>query len=324
MPTQTTLSLPGNIYSYYHKMLLNSVEKQLRFWGLGTKRIHPKGFGKDSFVLKYGHILPKTTPLSEGITPTSTAIASNKYTITLKQYGDYVPISDFLTFTAIDPVLENVTKKIAYSCALSIDSVIRDHLLATATANIQWVGAGNAADNDITAGEVFTAQDSLKAIRLLRGTDAQPLDDGYYAWVMHPYNSIDVMGDTSAGGFIELNKYVQGLADGPLNGEVGKVYGARIIDSSNITAVANAGAVNVYRTFMVAQEAYVVTTFDKEYMKLIVKQAGSAGTADPLEQIATVGYKAQFGVQYVGGTFTNANGASPDLVIQIRGASSAG
>lgn len=323
MPTQTTLTLPGHLWSYYHKTLLVSVEKQLRFWGLGKKLIHPKGYGKESYALKFGHVNPVTTPLSEGVTPTSSSIASNKYTITMNQYGQYVPISDFLEFTAIDPVLKDVANKLAYAASRTIDTVIRDHLLANTT-NIQYVGAGNTVDNDITAGETFTAQDALKGVRYFRGNDAPSWDDGYYAWVVHPYNSVDIMGDTSAGGFIELNKYVQGLANGPLNGEVGKVYGARIVDSSNINAVANAGTINVYRTFLIAQDAYLVTTFDKEYMKLIIKQAGSAGTADPLEQIATAGYKAQFGVQYVGGTFTNANGASPDLVVQIRGASSAG
>jgi N4-gp56 family major capsid protein len=132
------------------------------------------------------------------------------------------------------------------------------------------------------------------------------------------------MSDTSAGGFIELNKYVQGMADKVMKGEIGKCYGARVVESSNISAVANSGPVNVYRTFVMAKDAIAMTKFNKDAIEVIVKNAGSSGVADPLNQIATVGYKLQMGLKYLGGTFTGANEASPDLCIQIRGAATGG
>jgi N4-gp56 family major capsid protein len=320
MSTLTTSVLPNNLHSYYHKMLLATAEMNLKFYQLGKKKLHPKGTGTDSYMLKFGHVAESTTELTEGVPPSATTIATNKYTVVVKQYGQVLRLSDKLITTAIDPVLQDVTKEMGYAAAKSTDTIIRNHLESNATTNIQYAGTGNSADNDIVAGDILTVTDALKAVRVLKGSDAPTMDDGYYTWVVHNYNAVDMMGDTAAGGFIELNKYVQGLADKPLKGEIGKAYGVRIVESNNIRAVANSGTVPVYRTFVMAKDAFAVTSWDKDHTELIVKQAGSAGTADPLNQIATVGYKLQFGVKYVGGDFSDANGSSPDLAIQVRGA----
>jgi|GEM_PF-2889853 len=321
---ETTLTLPANQYSYYHKLMLANARKKLRFWDLGKKKTHPKGFGTDSYVLKFGHVSSSVNELTQGVAPGASTIDTNKYTVVLKQYGQHIPLSDWVITTSIDPVLEDVSEELGYTAGVSTDEVIRNELLASATTNIQYVGAGNTADNDIAATEVFSATDALKAVRVLKGGDAPMFDDDMYVWVVHPYNTIDIMSDTSAGGFIELNKYVAGLADGPLKGEVGKAYGARVMETTSISAVANATPVNVYRSFMLAKDAFVVTTLDKNHMKLIVKQVGSSGVADPLDQVGSAGYKLQFGVKYVGGSFTGHNGASPDLAVQIRGGATGG
>lgn len=320
---ETTTTLPNNIHTYYHKGLLETAKQNLKLWGLGKKKLHPKGSGLDSYMLKFGHVGASTNELTEGVTPSQSTIATNKYTVTVKQYGQYIALSDKLVMTAIDPVLEDVSDELGYAAAVSTDNIIRDHLIANATTSIQYVGSGNAADNDIAANETFVAQDVIKGVRELDAQDA-PMIDGEYIWVVHSRIAQDIMSDTSAGGFIELNKYVESLANKPLNGEIGKVYQARIVKSNAMTYAQNAGLVNVYRTLLLAKDAFAVTSFDKDHMELIVKQAGSAGTGDPLNQISTVGYKLQFGVKYVGGSFASDNDSSPDLCIQIRGAATGG
>ena len=321
---ETTSTLSNNLHSYYFKMLLESAEKNLRIVPLGDKMLHPRKTGKDSYKLRFGNIEDDVSELSEGVTPTASTIDTNKYTISMKQYGKYVPISDLLQLTAIDPVLEDISSRLGYHAAKSADSIVRDVLIAGATTDIQYVGSGIAADNTITATDVFVAQDSIKAVRGLKMQDAPPMDDGMFTWLVHSGISMDIQSDTSAGGFIELNKYVSGLADKPLKGEVGKVYGARVVESNNISSVDNGSSVAVYRSLMMAKGAFCFTSFDSDFIEMIVKQVGSAGTGDPLNQIATAGYKMQFGSSYVGGSFSNDNDASPDLCIQIRGAVTGG
>lgn len=321
---ETTVTLSPNQYSFYFKTLLDSAEKELVYWDLGKRAMHPKKTGTDSYMLKYGNVAASTNTLTEGVVPTAATIDTNKYTISLNQYGQWIALTDWLDLTAIDDVFENVSERLGYCAGLSTDTVIRDMLIANATTSIQYSGSGNTTDNNIAANETLVAPDALKASRILSGADAPRFSDGCYVWIVHPLQAHDIMADTSAGGFIELNKYVQGLADKPLKGEMGKVYGARIVQTSNVASAANNGSVNVYRSMMLAKDAFVVTTLDKNHVQLITKPVDSGGIANPLNQVGSVGYKLQFGSKYVGGTFTNSNSASPDLCLQIRSAASGG
>ena len=319
---ETTTTLSPNLHSYYQKRLLEGAKKMFKFRQFGDEKLHPKGTGKDYFLLRYGHVNPSTNTLTEGVTPSATTVDTNKYTVSINEYGQYIEYSQLLQWTAIDDVQNSLVDELSYTAAHSLDQVIRDHLIANATTNIKYVGSGNTADNDITASETFTAPDVLKSVSLLSGADVRPFDDDNYIWLIHPYIGIDIMSDTSAGGFIELNKYVQGMkATEIYNGEIGKVYGARVVTSTDVSFAANAGSVNVYRTFVMGKNAYQMTKFNNDAIELIVKKPGSAGTADPLNQKGTCGYKIQFGVKYTGGSFTNHNGASPDTVLQLRGTS---
>jgi DnaJ-class molecular chaperone len=60
----------------------------------------------------------------------------------------------------------------------------------------------------------------------------------------------------------------------------------------NYGAGAGAGGADVYSTLILADDAYGVTEIEGGGLQHIVKQLGSAGTADPLNQRATVGWKA--------------------------------
>lgn len=320
---ETTATFSNSLHSFYSKMILDRAFPQLKFKQFAKELTQPKGTGKVFSQLRYGNFDKTPTALTEGVPPTESTIDTNKYDITIAQYGDYIKITDLLKTTAIDPVMENISEAIADKAAITIDSLLRDELVSNATSNLQYVGSGNTVDNDISNTEVFVTQDVLKGIRALKAQDAPELSSGGFAWLVHPNISVDIMGDTSAGGWLELNKYVDGLAQKPLNGEMGRVYGARMVESSNVSSVANGSSVNVYRTFVLAKDALNMTKFDKNAIELFVKQPGSAGTADPLNQVGSVGYKINFGKKYMGGTFANANGASPDLAIQIRGTSSA-
>lgn len=77
-------------------------------------------------------------------------------------------------------------------------------------------------------------------------------------------------------------------------GEIGKIAGVRFVETTEakIFAAAGASSANVYGTLVIAANAYGVTEVTGGGLKHIVKQLGSAGSADPLDQRATVGWKA--------------------------------
>ena len=75
----------------------------------------------------------------------------------------------------------------------------------------------------------------------------------------------------------------------------------RFVQSSRAKVFKQAGAVpsgsgavavDVYATLIIADDAYGVTEITGGGLQHIVKQLGSAGTGDPLNQRATCGWKA--------------------------------
>lgn len=78
------------------------------------------------------------------------------------------------------------------------------------------------------------------------------------------------------------------------NGELGKIAGVRFVETTEAKIFNGGGAssANVYATLIIGDNAYGVTEVTGGGLRHIVKQLGSAGTADPLDQRATVGWKA--------------------------------
>ena len=72
---------------------------------------------------------------------------------------------------------------------------------------------------------------------------------------------------------------------------------------------------------LVGRQAFATTRLGsggKKGFQLFVKPFGSAGTADPLNQMMSVGWKANFAVKYLGG---NSTVSDPHRVIRLIGTS---
>ena len=67
-------------------------------------------------------------------------------------------------------------------------------------------------------------------------------------------------------------------------GELGKIAGVRFVETTEAKIFVGAGAssANVYGTLVLGANAYGVTEVTGGGLQHIVKQLGSAGTADPL------------------------------------------
>lgn len=81
-----------------------------------------------------------------------------------------------------------------------------------------------------------------------------------------------------------------------MEGEIGSYGEVRFIESTNAKVFSGEGAagIDVYATLIFGSDAYGISRISDEAMKNIVKPLGSAGTADPLDQRATSGWKATF------------------------------
>lgn len=282
-----TAGFENAIQIYYIRRLLTRLEQATRLDQFGKKQELPKHEGNEVKWTRYNNFAAVTAALTEGVSPTSQTLQSTQITAIPLQYGAFVEVTDFLIDEALDPVVENSVDVLAYQAALSMDTIIRNTLHANLTD--QFAGVGPAEIN-ITQTDVLNADEIRKAVTTLKNADVQPMADGNFASVIHPSSGFDLLSDTQSNGWMELNKYTN--INTALKNEVGKLYGTRFVESSNIERGANgAGGVFTYRNFMFGMECYGLVNLAGHNTKIIRKQLGSAGTADPLDQRATVGYK---------------------------------
>lgn len=123
----------------------------------------------------------------------------------------------------------------------------------------------------------------------MKGANTVPFDKSYVA-IVHPYVAYDLMQDEK---WEEWNKYTN--AEAMYEGELGRIGNVRFVESTEAkiwdknTA---GGDVSVFSTLVIGKNAYGVTEVEGGGLQTIVKQLGSGGTADPLNQRASAGWKA--------------------------------
>ncbi|MPN16748.1 hypothetical protein SDC9_164093 [bioreactor metagenome] len=107
--------------------------------------------------------------------------------------------------------------------------------------------------------------------------------------IIHPDVAYDLMRSQE---WIDAHKYA--APENLFAGEIGKIGGCRFVETTEakIFAAAGASSIDVYSTLFLGANAYGVTEIAGGGLEHIVKQLGSSGTADPLNQRASAGWKA--------------------------------
>jgi N4-gp56 family major capsid protein len=116
----------------------------------------------------------------------------------------------------------------------------------------------------------------------MKANNAPKIDDSYVA-IIHPYASYDLMNDEE---WQYPHQYKD--TDNLYEGEIGKVAGVRFVESSEAKVYEG----GVFGTLLIVDGAYGVTEITGGGLQTIIKQLGSAGTADPLNQRSSIGWKA--------------------------------
>lgn len=286
--TQTTGStgLSDEMKTFYSKYLIQFAEPELYHDQFGQKQNIPKNGGKQIEFRKYAPLPKALTPLTEGVTPNGRSLTMSVITSDVAQYGDYVTLSDFLLLTAIDNNMLQATELLGAQAGRTSDTITRE--VINAGTNVLYSG-GKAARNALTASDILTTGDIRNAVRILRKFNARPFNDGYFVGIISPDTAYDLMSDSN---WVDVAKYAN-AADIAYKGEIGKIYGVRFVETTEakVFKAAGASSIDVNSTLIIGQNAYGVTSIDGGGLEHFVKQLGSSGTADPLNQRATVGWK---------------------------------
>jgi N4-gp56 family major capsid protein len=288
--TTTTDTLSEEMKTYYSDYLIDLAEPELVHDQFAQKQPIPKGNGKTVQFRKYdslgGDAASRT--LTEGQTPAGQKLSMGIVEATVGQYGGYVEISDMLILSAIDNNLVQATRLLASQAAKVLDSITRD---AMALGGIRRFAGGVTDKGQLSNANkehYLTVNDIRLAVRTLKKANA-PKIDGSYMGIIHTDVAYDLMSDPN---WKAPHEYKD--TENVYEGEIGKIYGVRFVETSEGKVHVKGGASNsdVYETFIFGADAYGTTEITGGGLEHIVKQLGSAGTADPLNQRATVGWKA--------------------------------
>jgi N4-gp56 family major capsid protein len=250
-----------------------------------------------------------TTPLVEGVTPAGSKLANQDYTVTLKQYGDYVTITDVIQDTHTDPVLQAATDILGEQAALTVET-LRFNILKAGT-NLFRANAVGARNLIVTPPSltdlrrVATSLNRQNAKKITQVVASNPdfntksVEAAYMA-VCHPDLETDLRGLT---GFKPVADY--GPHTTPFEGEIGSIEQIRFLTTTVAAPYADLGgaaatmrattnaavACDVYPILVFGRDAYgIVPLKGKSSMTpMVVNPKPAAG--DPLAQRGTVGWK---------------------------------
>ena len=377
MNTQVTTqgSLSDEMKIYYSDYMIDNATPNLVHDQFAQKHPIPKNGGKTIEFRKYAPLPKALTPLTEGVTPNGNSLSVSTITATVKQYGDYITLSDMLMMTAIDNNLVQASKLLGNQAGETLDTITREVL--NSGTNVQFANGQVSARYLLVGGDATPANNHyliVDAIRLaarnLKNKKAKKIN-GHYVGIVHTDVAYDLTGDKK---WEDLHIY-SGKVDEIYEGEIGRIHGVRFIETTeakifaakdlsaanrNLTvaslsgkiftidealtagdatalvgrkviikgflytvASAAAGAAGaatitvsetvagsptdgeviypgeagakgraVYSTLVLGADAYGTTEITGGGLEMIVKQLGSAGTADALNQRATSGWKA--------------------------------
>lgn len=298
----TDAGLSNEMKTFYSNYLISLAEPELVHDQFGQKHPIPKNGGKTIEFRKYSSLAKATTALTEGVTPDGQKLSMSVIDATVAQYGGFIELSDVLLLTAIDNNLMQATTALASQAGRTLDTITREVL--NGGTNVQYaegqVGSraslcgGSKTDSE---NHYLTVEAVRKAVRTLKVMNAPRIKGGYVG-IVHPDCAHDLMSDPK---WVNVKTYSD--PEGIYEGEIGKIEGVRFVETTEAKLWKKAGKDcgggvpaasqrDVYSTLILGNNAYGVTEIDGGGLQHIVKQLGSAGTSDPLNQRATAGWKA--------------------------------
>ena len=305
----TDLATPPDVTQTYfsRKLLMNAqIYNYYERWADDVDL--PQGEGRNVIVRRYAH-LPLAGQLSQGVPPTGKVPTLDDFTVALVQHGDYVALTDIARWTQKDPIVNKFTELVGLMIGYTVDTYVR---------NIVTNGTNVLFSNGTARTQVVTIPDGNDLDRVIRslmrngaemylgGNDGTTAVGTFpvmpaYPCIIHP-NTIFTLQNIS--GFKDASQY-----RGAAKGEYGRYKSLAFFiatDPSSLgigapssaggggtsSAVANTGGVaDVYQSLAMGKHAYHAVKLNGKSTSFHAKPLGSAGTADPLDQLSTIGAK---------------------------------
>lgn len=249
---------------YYDRVALDTLQANLFMYPACDLKVMPDMSGVAMQIFDYSKMGANTTAATEGTPGAGQALTQNTATINLSNYVDYVSFSNKVKLTAISDVVAEGAALLSYRGALSVDTV-------TSTALDVAANSTTLDRIEVNDGSFLTAAIARKAFWQLRSIDAKPKADGLFFGIVHSLAAYDVVNDSTAAGFTDLQKFSERLAStnpalvGIKGAFVGNVGGVAFYESNAVPTETNwqSSSKNAYHTYVIGHQAIIASSLGK-------------------------------------------------------------
>jgi N4-gp56 family major capsid protein len=289
MATMNTTNLSIELKEFYEKALLDRLIDQVQLYNFAKKTVLPRNVGSTISWRIFKSLALPTVALQEGVPPVETNLSIVNYQTAITQHGAFVKLTDFVEMVGIDPILTETSQLLGEQAAEYIDKLIRTPLYA----GLQVRYGGGAADRAAVAAGTVAAQgiqflDLNEMVKTFKRNNVKPFAEGKYLLLITPEVEMDLKNLTGANtSWIDISKYNN--TEMIMKGEIGSLLGFKIIVDNNLEQAST----SVHLCLAMGADAFGVVEIAGGSGKpsIIYKGLGSAGVADPLDQIQTLGWK---------------------------------
>lgn len=277
---------------FYQRTMLERLIDNVTFMNYGKKQNIPKHSGATTSWRKLELPTLSTTAIVEGTTPDALDLTINKISATVRQYGAWTKISDFLDLTGLDPIVTETSQMFGDHAGLSMDVIVRD--IAAAGTNVKY--ANNKASRiTVAAADKITATDIIKLRTIMVKNNVKQIKlpnggKGYIAFT-HPEVVANIMSLTEwkdQNVYVDTKNREQGIA--------GQMYGIYFLEATTapIFTGAGAAAIDVYATLVIGDGAYGIPDISGSSKPEIIVKKGEGDTSNPMNLFSTIAWKSAF------------------------------
>lgn len=287
----THIELPPAVREYYDRLLLMTAYPRLIHGRFAQKRMLPKKNGDTIVFRRYSKLDTVPIALVDGITPPGAPLSVTDIKARVDYYGNFITFTNQVMETVEDEVLNRSTKLLAQNMGQTIDEITRDVLASTSSVLLCSNGVNLGTPTELTKADIDAATKTLlsndtdmitEVVKGSTGFGTSPIRPGFWGYI-----HTDLLDDLeSVANFVATANYSS--QDPVQDGEWGNTGNVRWLYSS--VGSVSAATPAVYNNFIVGKEAYAVVHLGSDTGDFKVKQLGSAGSADPLDQRGSVGW----------------------------------
>lgn len=258
--SQLSSNLPQSLVTQYDKRFLPNLKAELAHIRCTERRKMEMNAGNTLRLFMYTPLGANIVQASEGMTGLGRTIAVTFNNTQIGEYADFIALSKYAQWTALDDAIVNIRTELAYALGQTLAT------LAKNTAD-GWSAIDAAANTAKPANSPFVGTDITNAVQGMLGRNIKPFDQARqkFCGVIHPFAVGDAINDKSNNSIVDVRKHiVEGQMKleelpGPESISVLEWGGADFYQSTLVTTAANyqSSGKTGYRTYLYGQNGVI-------------------------------------------------------------------